>query len=309
MAALEREECPYCAKDLTLKNERSRSTHVGICRVKFVHIQRKQESREICRKQQEKQDQQGGSGDEEQQAVPSDGELSAEEPQQQDVLALRTSDEPVGFNLSGVFGPFSAHASATDVAWLKTYFERRDLSSSLLDAVFPLCGMAPISNFTSAQSLFAFVDALPGPEFHVTSVRLPGIPEPFDFAYREITDVVVDLIRQHNGTFLNPSAPRDTSTFEGEYTHGSRFRELQEQLSAVAGPRAVLMPVILNSGKDLLRLLLFCFLPLLLLLLLLLLFSSFFFFFFFFFYFFLFRLTCHLVFHARCSVRMVHRFP
>ena len=244
MADVGLEACPYCAKVLSSKSERSRSTHVGICRAKQLRSRHKGPSREVCHSPQRgalENDQ-----TEEQQPF-----FSFSFDQQQDEQHAEPSAFFADGSFSGMFSsplPDAAQANGADLAWLKVYFERRDMSCSLLDDIFPLCGMTPVSHFISGQSLFAFVDALPGPEFHVTSVTLPGIPEPFDFAYRSITDVVVDLIRQHNGAFINPSEPRDMSTFGGEFTHGSRFRELQEKLSSAAGPRAVLMPVILNSG-------------------------------------------------------------
>ncbi|MFN0318524.1 MAG: hypothetical protein ACKVQA_26155 [Burkholderiales bacterium] len=144
----------------------------------------------------------------------------------------------------------SAHdeLSPADVRLLEVYLQRRDMSASLLTDLFPIFSMRTGPQFSSPNDFFGFIDKLPGPSFSSTTISLPCNPEPFHFAFRNILEMVRDLIAQHNGSFIDPFSRPPPGVVEGEFVHGSRFIELQSKLTAAAGPRAVLMPLILNSG-------------------------------------------------------------
>ena len=136
----------------------------------------------------------------------------------------------------------------TDRAWLTLYYTRKDLSSSIMDDIFPLLTLPDPTHFSTARSFFEFVDALPGPRFKVTKLRLPDIPEDFPFAYQPLDEIMRGLLAQHNGKFLDPDEDRRDQ--EPDFIDGERFRHLQAQLRASAGRNAYLMPVILSSGAS-----------------------------------------------------------
>ena len=245
---------PVLRQSLTSSSDRSRSTHVGICRAKELRL------REEVTMQAKRGQETLEAGDVKRRRIA----------HQQDVelwgtghaaAAAATTVPATAF--MGVRDGDAMHRlfhaafererfapNPADLAWLKVYFDRRDMSSSLLDDVLPLCGMTPSTHFTGAQSLFSMMDGLPGPSFRTTTINLPNISEGFNFAYRTITDVVEDLIRLHNGSFLNPFSAQHPGVYSSEFVDGSRFQDLQRDLTRVAGPRAILMPVILNSGTS-----------------------------------------------------------
>ena len=139
--------------------------------------------------------------------------------------------------------------NAADKEWMRLYLKRRDLSSSLIDDILPLCSLQTQPRFHSATGFFGFVDSLPGPEFRVSRITLPTVPgEAFDFAYLPILDVVKQFISQFNGSFLDPLVEEASIEREPEFVDGERFRRLQKRLHDAVGPEAVLMPLIFSSG-------------------------------------------------------------
>ena len=165
--------------------------------------------------------------------------LEADEPQPIAALSVAATLTPVDLN-------------QTDLAWLKLYTERKDISSSIMDDVLPLCAMPDETHFTSAAGFFTFVDSLPGPAFEVCRIPLPMVPEQiFDFAHRPMVSLVQDFATRFNGSFLDPAedTPETTERLP-EFVDGDRFRMLQKALQDAAGPEAVLMPLIFSSGTQ-----------------------------------------------------------
>lgn len=133
-----------------------------------------------------------------------------------------------------------------DQAWLHFMTGRHDVKKSLLEDIFRLVKVGLPTLFRSATSYSRFVDALPGLDFRETSIPLEGT-SPVLFAWRSIVDVVNMQLEQHNGHFLDP-IDSEMSPLETDFIHGERFRRLQAQLCEQAGPDAVLLPILLNSG-------------------------------------------------------------
>ena len=139
-----------------------------------------------------------------------------------------------------------AKPNAADEAWLRLYATRRDVKKGMLQDMFVLSRLGPPSLFKTADSFFDFVDALPGVPFHHTMIEMDGTP-PFPFAWRSLLGVLEQLFVRHNGGFLDP-VEAEMVTEPTDFIHGDRFRRLTAQLWDQAGPDAVLLPIILNSG-------------------------------------------------------------
>ena len=136
----------------------------------------------------------------------------------------------------------------SDKALMNVYLNRGDVSCSILDDLLPLTRMRPPPQFPSSQAFFSFVDSLPGPAFLSSPIKIPEIGS-FDFMYRSVLEFVEATILQQNGSFWDPKE-RGLSENGGEFTDGSRFRELQQQLQDAVGDDAVLMPLIISSGMN-----------------------------------------------------------
>ena len=136
--------------------------------------------------------------------------------------------------------------TAADEAWLRFYATRRDVKKSLLQDLFSLTQHGPPSLFSSPNAFFNFIDALPGVPFRQAQLQLDGTA-PVPFGWRSLLDVIAQLIDRHNGGFLDPIEAEMTEP-PTDFIHGERFRRLHARLCEKAGPDAVLMPIILNSG-------------------------------------------------------------
>ncbi len=242
MADVGPETCPFFGKQLTSASDRSRSTHVGMCRAKAIR------STQALKRKREEEDEeedgrlaklaaQDGTRDDEREARE-EGPPDVETPE----------DEPKQGHMFSVPLACRQELNKADEALLRLYRDRKDLSCSLLDDILPICRQSPPTQFGRSATLLKFIDALPGPEFRTAEVVIPTNPEPFPYAYRDICDVVQEMIRQHNGTFFDPMVAHGGFVYGGEYVHGTRYRELQASLAKAAGPNAVLMPLILSSG-------------------------------------------------------------
>lgn len=213
------ESCPYCSKVFGAESQRSKSTHVGICRCKKLRF-----------------------GETERKRLADEEEAAGSKRRRLHPPELVSADSLLP---DGTFD--SATLGTADAAWLRLYLQRRDLSSSLIDDILPLCALGSAPRFSSATAFFSFVDALPGPSFRVSRIALPDVPDMvFDFAYRPTLAVVADMLRRFNGAFLDPE---EIDTERGpEFVDGTRFRRLQQQLTEAAGADAVLLPIIFSSG-------------------------------------------------------------
>ena len=231
MASVER--CPYCSRPLPF-TERGVSTHIGLCKNKTTRF-----AKAVPRDDQE----------------PPQGEPPGKQ-------AKRGHDDAPGLTPAtatpAVTLPPTATAAMddpsttaslndTDMALLDCYCRRHDISKSLLGDVLMLAAMDDKPSFTSADGFLGYVDNLPGPEFKFESLTLPNVPDPYNFAYRDAVDVVKGMVVRHNGEFLDPDVPRNTS-MPAEFVDGARYKELRRRLLEAEGPNAVLMPIILSSG-------------------------------------------------------------
>ena len=214
--------CPYCSKVFGAESQRSKSTHVGICRVKQSRARSESKRR----------------ADEEQDAAGKRRRIDAS-------TALVPADSLLQDDAS--FDPTAF--STADAAWMTLYLQRRDVSSSLIDDILPLCALGVAPRFSTAHAFFEMVDALPGPSFRLSRITLPDVPgQVFDFAYRPTLAVLQDMLHRFNGAFLDPEEVAATTERDPEFVDGTRFRQLQQRLTDAVGPEAVLMPLIFSSG-------------------------------------------------------------
>ena len=212
--------CPYCAKVFGAESERSKATHVGICRAKHGRL-RDEQKRHV------------------------DAEESADAKRRKVAMEVQLPLVPIE---QATRADLTA-LSETDIRWLELYLNRHDLSSSLLDDILPLCGDS--TRFSSAAAFFAMVDSLPGPTFRLSRVMLPTTPpREFHFVYRQVTDIVEGLVLRYNGHFLDPTLAGvdGAESRDVDFVDGERFRGLQRKLAEVAGDGAVLMPLTFSSG-------------------------------------------------------------
>lgn len=150
---------------------------------------------------------------------------------------------------AGAADPIS-ELSEGDAALLRLFFDRSDLKVSLLERIVALVRMPNLAiSFTSAKQLLDFVDALPGPEFRQDILQLQDVAGlTLPLWHRSIVDVTLVLVRRFNGAFIDPLALPLASEGTSDFTDGTRFRELTAELTRIAGPDAVLMPLVLSSG-------------------------------------------------------------
>lgn len=215
------QSCPYCSKVFGAESQRSKSTHVGICRSKQLRVRETESKRRA--------DEEEIAGSKRRRLHPPAELVSA------DSLLAPDSFDPATLGIA-------------DAALLRLYLTRRDLSSSLIDDILPLCALGSAPRFSSATAFFSFVDALPGPSFRVSRIALPDVPSMvFEFAYRPTLAVVGDMLSRFNGAFLDPAEEMDIERGP-EFVDGTRFRDLQQQLTEAAGADAVLLPIIFSSG-------------------------------------------------------------
>ncbi len=159
-----------------------------------------------------------------------------------------------------------------DEAWLRLFYQRCDLKTSLLDDVLQLTKLGP-TTFKSAQQMMAAIDALPGPEFRTMALHIHGIETPYTLMVRDLLEVVNTILQRCNGCFRDPvegdegdkdpaggnegdegdkdpAGGRSNEGDEGDFVDGERFKHLCKKFREAVGPDAdaILMPVVLSSG-------------------------------------------------------------
>lgn len=203
--------CAACCKDLQDKTEHGRATHAGICR-------RKQRL----------------------QAIPPESRTTQLSP------TIAEETEETRTELQDDLSPEPAPPllpadDDTDKEWLAFWFRRGDVKMSLLADILRLARLGPPS-FRNAQQMMAHIDALPGPSFEVTAIKIQDVETSYILRHRNLIEIAGALVRRFNGAFCDPAA-----IHEGEFVAGDRFRDLDRKLHAVE-PSAVLMPLVLSSG-------------------------------------------------------------
>ena len=224
VAMAERNECVFCKTSLDkFVTERNRATHIGICRSKWMKIRAGEYKRPA--------------------AEPAPAPIPAKRRRNDhNEDALATQPEDAGDGMANI------SLNQTDIAWMRFYASRKDLSSSMIDGVLPICQLPQPTRFSSATNFFSFVDSLSGPDFVDDLFQLASVPgDEFRFAFRPLLDVVADMVQRHNGNFLDTT----TETPAFEFVSGERFRRLQRNLTqATHSHDSVLCPVILSSGSS-----------------------------------------------------------
>ena len=134
---------------------------------------------------------------------------------------------------------------AADEEWLRFWYGRGDVRMSLLADVLRLAQHGPPS-FETAKGMMARIDALPGPSFSVTAIRIEGVETPYIYRHRDVLEIAESLVHRFNGAFCDPEVEH-----RGEFVAGERFRDLERKLrAATSDPGAVLMPLVLSSGSS-----------------------------------------------------------
>lgn len=131
-----------------------------------------------------------------------------------------------------------------DKEWLKFWCGRGDVRMSLLEDVLQLAKLGPPS-FGTAKKMMARIDALPGPSFAATAIKIADVETPYILRHRNVLEIAEALVHRFNGAFCDPAAEN-----KGEFIAGERFRDLDRKLRAAAEPGAVLMPLVLSSGSS-----------------------------------------------------------
>lgn len=212
--------------------------HVGMCRAKAQRLEA--ESRRLIRETEEQ------AADAKRRRT-----LTQEEEDDEDLFGIHPEAAPLE---AVAAAPAAAAAlpvealNSTDRAWLQVFYDRKDLSSSLLDDILPLTRMPEETQFVSVAGLLGFIDDLPGPVFEDSTLELPNCAAPFVFAARPIVPLMKEMIDRHNGEFTDPEEDPTLHFEHPDFVDGTRFRRLLSELHEAAGSDSVLMPLILSSG-------------------------------------------------------------
>lgn len=220
MAAADEVEliCPHCGKDLSGLTTRGRSIHVGQCSIKDTKNKRALEA-ELSRLEE---------------AHPSEPATKQRRVEQRD------DEFSDGARTTAEF-----QCDKLKAEWLR-FFLRGDVKGSMLEKVIDLANSGVPPEFSSARKFYSFVDSLPGPAFKRAELKVEQ-EEPAIMLYRSLTEVVVDLVHNFEGFLLDPAvvAPIDLQDF----VCGDRYKELLGRFYKDVGKSAVLLPLVLSSGK------------------------------------------------------------
>jgi hypothetical protein len=140
--------------------------------------------------------------------------------------------------------------SSADAEWLRFFAGRHDLKLSLITKVMRLVHDVGAPRWTTPKELNEFIDAQPGTAFEEARVALispDGVRLPV--LRRNILNVVVDAVTQHNGHFILPLVGAKDG-LRRDFVDGDHYRALCARLRRdVPRGNVFLAPIILNSGS------------------------------------------------------------